>query len=51
MVPLLFVLHPQLQSAWKAASNTHDPQGDLAGRLRKVVWAPRCLMSHTILPF
>lgn len=42
MVPLLFVLHPQLQSAWKAASNAHDPQGVLAGRLRKVVGAPNC---------
>lgn len=42
MVPLLFVLHPQLQSAWEAASNAHDPQGVLAGRLRKVVGAPNC---------
>ena len=42
MVPLLFVLHPQLQSAWKAAFKAHDPQGVLAGRLRKVVGAPNC---------
>ena len=42
MLSLLFVLHPQSQSAWKAASKAHDPQGDLAGRLRKVVWAPNC---------
>lgn len=31
MVPLLFVLHPQLQSAWKAAFKAHDAQGGSGG--------------------